>query len=72
MTRTEMLLEPEGRRFSLPSILITGAVDSKIAAAALRFGAMTVIEKPINPDQLLSFVEAAVGRSGILHSEAEM
>jgi two-component system response regulator FixJ len=61
MTGTQVLLEIERRRLSLPSVLITGAVDPNIAAAAQRLGAMTVIVKPINSDELLSFVEAAVG-----------
>ena len=61
LTGTDVLLEIERRRYSVPSILITGAVDGKSATAAERLGAMTIIRKPMNADELLSFVEAAVG-----------
>jgi FixJ family two-component response regulator len=58
---TEVLLEIERRRLAVPSILITGAVDSEVTAVAQRLGAMTVMVKPFLSDELLSFVEAAVG-----------
>jgi len=58
---TDVLLQIERRGLALPSVLITGAVDSEITAAAQRLGAMTVMVKPILSDELLSFVEAAVG-----------
>jgi FixJ family two-component response regulator len=58
---TDVLLQIERRGLVLPSVLITGAIDSEITAAAQRLGAMTVMVKPILSDELLSFVEAAVG-----------
>jgi two-component system response regulator FixJ len=57
----DVLLEIERRGLALPSVLITGAVDRDITAAAQRIGAMTVMVKPILSDELLSFVEASVG-----------
>ena len=64
LTGTDVLLEIERRGLALPSVLITGAVDKEVTAAAQRLGAMTVMIKPFLSDELLSFVEAAVGRSG--------
>ena len=58
---TDVLLEIERRRLSLPSVLITGSVDTEVTTAAQRLGAMTVMIKPFRSDELLSFVEAAVG-----------
>jgi FixJ family two-component response regulator len=56
-----VLLEIDRRKLALPSVLITGAVDAEVTAAAQRLGAMTVMVKPFSSDELLSFVEAAVG-----------
>ena len=61
LSGTDVLLEIERRGLALPSVLITGAVDAEVAAAAQRLGAMTVMVKPFSSDGLLSFVEAAVG-----------
>jgi FixJ family two-component response regulator len=58
---TDVLLEIERRRLALPSVLITGAVDAEVRVVAQRLGAMTVMIKPFHSDELLSFVEAAVG-----------
>jgi FixJ family two-component response regulator len=58
---TDVLLEIDRRRLTLPSVLITGAVDHEVTAAAQRLGAMTVMVKPILSDELLGFVETAVG-----------
>ena len=58
---TDVLLEIDRRGIVLPSVLITGAVDAEVTATAQRLGAMTVMIKPMHSDQLLSFVEAAIG-----------
>jgi FixJ family two-component response regulator len=58
---TDVLLEIERRGLALPSVLIAGAVDPEVTAAAQRLGAMTVMIKPFASDDLLRFVEAAVG-----------
>ena len=62
---TDVLLEIDRRRLTLPSVLITGAVDHEVTAAAQRLGAMTVMVKPILSDELLGFVETAVGWSPV-------
>jgi two-component system response regulator FixJ len=61
LSGTDVLLEIKRRGLALPSVLITGAIDAEVAAAAQRLGAMTVMVKPFSSDELLSFVEAAVG-----------
>lgn len=46
---------------TIPSLLITGAPDAEVARAAETLGAMTVLEKPLSPQELLRFVEFSVG-----------
>ncbi|HTW69923.1 MAG TPA: response regulator [Acetobacteraceae bacterium] len=46
---------------TIPSLLITGAVDTEVARAAENLGAMTVLEKPLSPQELLRFVRFSVG-----------
>jgi len=46
---------------TIPSLLITGAYDPDAAREAETLGAMTVLEKPISPQELLRFVEFSVG-----------
>lgn len=46
---------------TIPSLLITGAPDPEVARAAESLGAMTVLEKPLSPHELLRFVEFSVG-----------
>jgi FixJ family two-component response regulator len=58
---TDVLLEIDRRQLALPSVLVTGAVDQQVTAAAEHLGAMTVMVKPISSDRLLGFVDAAVG-----------
>ena len=41
LSGTDVLLEIDRRQLALPSVLITGAVDSEVTAAAQRLGAMT-------------------------------
>jgi FixJ family two-component response regulator len=46
---------------TIPSLLITGAHDAEIAREAATLGAMTVLEKPLAPQELLRFVSFSVG-----------
>lgn len=46
---------------TIPSLLITGAPDAEVARAAETLGAMTVLEKPLSPQELLRFVQFSVG-----------
>jgi two-component system response regulator FixJ len=49
------------RGLTIPSLLITGAHDAEIAREAATLGAMTVLEKPLAPQELLRFVSFSVG-----------
>ena len=49
------------RGMTIPSLLITGAHDAEIAREAATLGAMTVLEKPLAPQELLRFVSFSVG-----------
>lgn len=54
-------LEDEG--FSFPKIMITGYGDVRTATSAMKLGAVDFIEKPFDPDELLSAIEAAIAKS---------
>ena len=58
---TDVPLQIDRRQLPLPSILITGAVDHEVTAAAQRLGAMTMMVEPLLSDELLRSVEAASG-----------
>jgi FixJ family two-component response regulator len=61
MTGLELLQELDKRGRQIPSLLITGVHDPVVDAAASRIGAMTVLEKPMSPQELLRFVQFTVG-----------
>lgn len=61
MTGLELLQELDRRGYPIPSLLITGIHDPEIDAAASRIGAMTVLEKPMSPKELLRYVQFTVG-----------
>ena len=61
MTGLELLQELNRRGRQIPSLLITGLHDPQVDAAASRIGAMTVLEKPMSPQELLRFVQFTVG-----------
>jgi len=61
MTGLELLQELTRRGRQIPSLLITGMHDPQVDAAASRVGAMTVLEKPMSPQELLRFVQFTVG-----------
>jgi len=46
---------------TIPSLLITGAHDPDVAREAETLGAMTVLEKPLSPQELLRFVKFSAG-----------
>lgn len=61
MTGLELLLELGRQGRQIPALLITGVHDPQIDAAASGIGAMTVLEKPMSPKELLRFVEFSIG-----------
>ena len=61
MTGLELLSELERRGVTIPALLITGAHDAGLERAADQVGAMTVMQKPVEPHKLLQFVAFSVG-----------
>jgi two-component system, LuxR family, response regulator FixJ len=61
MTGLELLLELERRGLTIPALLITGARDADVDREADQLGAMTVMQKPVPPHELLQFVAFSVG-----------
>jgi two-component system response regulator FixJ len=61
MTGLELLSELERRGVTIPALLITGAHDAGLERAADQLGAMTVMQKPVEPHKLLQFVAFSVG-----------
>ena len=49
--------------YSLPSIIVTGFADVRMAVRAMKAGAADVIEKPVRADVLLASIDAAVAQS---------
>lgn len=61
MSGVALILEVARLGATIPSLLITGASDPEVARAAETLGAMTVLQKPLVPQELLRFVEFSVG-----------
>jgi two-component system response regulator FixJ len=61
MTGLELLSELESRGVTIPALLITGAHDASLEREANQLGAMTVMQKPVEPHKLLQFVAFSVG-----------
>lgn len=61
MSGVAVITEVAARGLAIPSMLITGVPDPEVARAAETIGAMTVLEKPMAPQELLRFVEFSVG-----------
>lgn len=56
----EMIREFRKRQYWLPFILATGRGTVAIAVDAMKLGAVTVIEKPIDPDTFVAAVRNAI------------
>lgn len=61
MSGVALITEVAARGLTIPSMLITGVPDPEVARAAETIGAMTVLQKPMSPHELLRFVEFSVG-----------
>jgi two-component system response regulator FixJ len=61
MTGLELLSELERRGLTIPALLITGANSAQLEREADQLGAMTVMQKPVPPQELLQFVAFSVG-----------
>ncbi len=68
MTGIELLRAARERDLDVPVILVTGAPAIETAVAALEYGALQYLTKPVDPQQL----EAIVSKACRLHNMARM
>jgi two-component system response regulator FixJ len=71
MNGLELLLELRRRRLRYPAILVSGFADVPVTVAAMRRGAVTVLEKPYHVRNLIRAVEEGLGRCRQLWQESE-
>ncbi len=60
MTGLSLLRELNSSGYSIPSLLITGLPDARVADQARELGALDVLTKPIDWEKLLKLVAYAV------------
>jgi FixJ family two-component response regulator len=53
-----------GARVTAPIIVITGCPDVRVTVQAMKAGAVDVLAKPVNPEELSSAIKAAIEMSG--------
>jgi len=63
MSGIDLLRELQGRKITMPVIVITGHGDVQLAVEAMKIGAVDFIEKPFDDDVFLTAVNAALTRS---------
>jgi RNA polymerase sigma factor (sigma-70 family) len=63
MSGLQLLEELRRRGYELPTIMLTGHPDVKIAVRALKVGAFDFLEKPLGDQPLLDLVNQAIERS---------
>jgi len=56
----ELLLEIKSKQSQIPVILMTGYGDIRTAVKAIKMGAYEYVTKPINPDEILFTIQAAL------------
>jgi len=61
MTGIQMLTELAARGVSVPTLLITGDYNARIAQQATELGVMKVLEKPMSHHELLRFIRFSAG-----------
>lgn len=62
MSGFDLMEELAARKVALPIILVTGRYDRSIRDRATAMGALTLLEKPIDFDALLSAIQQALAR----------
>lgn len=60
MTGLDVIDRLAAMNSSIPTILMTGRVDSVLRARAVASGARTLLDKPIDYDDLINAIEAAL------------
>jgi FixJ family two-component response regulator len=66
------LRQPVGALLTTPTIVMTDCSDVRVTVQAMKAGAIDVLGKPVNPEELSSAVEAAleVSRAALRHDAA--
>ena len=64
MSGLELQDELQRRHIVLPMILISGHADVPQAVRAMRAGALTVLEKPVNEQELIDVIHQALNGNG--------
>jgi two-component system response regulator FixJ len=62
MSGLQLLEELRRRGVNLPTIVLTGHPDVKVAVRALKFGAFDFLEKPLGDQPLLDLINEAIAR----------
>jgi len=60
MTGVELLSLLRGRGFTVPTIVVSGQTDPVVAETLTRSGALVILSKPVNEDELMGFVKKAL------------
>lgn len=70
MSGLELQEELLRRHIVLPMILISGHADVPQAVRAMRAGALTVLEKPVNEQELIDVIHQALNSNGVSDAAA--
>ncbi len=60
MTGLELLLHLRREGIAIPVIIITGAGDPVLKEKALKAGAVTLLQKPVDGDELITLIESVI------------
>ena len=71
MSGRELQKKLIGQKLRLPIILISGYADSSLIMGAMNDGAVAVLEKPVNPQTLLDYVQRTCEHASRSHVESE-
>jgi two-component system response regulator FixJ len=63
MTGVELLTLLRARGIATPTIIVSGQTDPVLGEILTRSGAMAILQKPVNEDELKGFVEKALTSS---------
>ncbi|HYA81278.1 MAG TPA: response regulator FixJ [Methylocystis sp.] len=72
MSGVELLQQIKARGFAVPVIVITAHGDIPLAVNCMKLGAVDLLEKPFNPEALISAIRQALARrSGVSDDDAQ-
>jgi len=64
MTGLDLLLHLRKERIAVPVIVITGQGDPVMKEKALKAGAVTMLHKPVDGDELIALIEGLIANKG--------